>query len=474
MKFGNLLILMVVAAGLGWGAIALYQKQHDDMTQDRAANGLARGQRLFDNLTEQAVRLAKVEFTRSSDTIVLARDENQEWVIASLNNYPADPAQINKLVMNLTDIRVGDRQTAREEMYTRFGLQGQVGSQGVIILSDQADAPLGTLMLGREREADPMAGSAAGMSGGRYVRVNDDPMVYLVQEQLFWLGTEIIDWVQREILAVPADQIVALTIEHPTTATVSVRWDGASPIVEDLAQGLEEPNISQLAAARGALNGLSMTDVITSGSARAESLEQQALFTARAKDGTIYQVAVLEDDSDNSFLALSARYDAPTFTADDKTSTETLQLAEEMADKAKDEIAPFNKRHGPWLYQVSSWNRDKFVKYRSDVVDVVVENGDDDGAFADWDALDTSDWPEAQDVVWPDLAPDAPVTDDEATTSAQTGDETISAPPLELEDETTTGTAPTETGTDDQDTTEAVRVLSDDEPTTPMVVVAPD
>ena len=41
------------------------------------------------------------------------------------------------------------------------------------------------------------------------------------------------------------------------------------------------------------------------------------------------------------------------------------------AVKAKAQVPEFNKKHGPWLYEVSEWTAKKFTKLRSDVVEPV-------------------------------------------------------------------------------------------------------
>ena len=370
MKSGKLFILAIIAVALCVAAIIAYNQ---NTAPSVATGGIARGGALMPSLAKASGDVARLQVSKSSETLVLTRGDNDEWSLASLFDYPADPEQVAKLMFDLTDLKVSDCLTDKPDRYGKFGLKDGGPDRRSVLFSDKSGKELARLVLGSERQSEseePDMESPRG--GGRYVLAGNDLHVYLVQENLSWVTPEVKEWAKKDIADVADKDILSAGVDHGTTESFSISWDKDTPVIEGLDKD-HKPKTWEANNVRGALKELKLSGVLSAASTETKALKTKATYMATAKDGTVYTVKAMELGAKRC-IALSAAYSEPVFTAEDNATTTSLAEAKKKAGKAKNGIEAFNKRHAPWVYELESWTWEKFTKRRNDVTESAAES----------------------------------------------------------------------------------------------------
>ena len=364
MKTGKLIVLAVVAAALAVGAWMAYQKKTASTVKDEG--GIARGAALLPALDKRLPEVARITYKKGDGKIVLVRDDNHNWTIETSDNYPADPKRITEMVFNLTGLKVAEMVTARTEKYDRFGLK-DAGEEGTLTIQDKKGDAIATVVRGQERKADT-GPDATSRPGGRYVRTPPDARIYLINEPYFRLGTKTGDWIDSEVMSVPSGEIVALSVDSGTTQTFALSLDADEELtLKDVPKGMQVKKY-EISSTRDALDPLRIEDVISATSDKAKALAFNTTYQAKLKTGTVYEAKVAKDGSDY-YVGVSASYDAPVFLKDDNKTTQSLATAKTNAGKAKEAVAGFNEKHGPWVYKVSSWAGKRLMTPRSSLLE---------------------------------------------------------------------------------------------------------
>ena len=99
-----------------------------------------------------------------------------------------------------------------------------------------------------------------------------------------------------------------------------------------------------------------------------KTLDFKTTYTARLSDGTIYTVRLAQSGG-KSYITLSGACGEPVFSDSDKATTTALAAAQAAADKAKADVPVFNKKHSPWVYELSEWTAKNLTKKRSEMME---------------------------------------------------------------------------------------------------------
>lgn len=364
MKSTQFIIILLVALIISVGAIILYNKK-DVTAPDKAEKTTLTAQNFFDEFRRSVPDVENIEITQKDASISLMKDDQNAWVLESPYGYPADQKRINSLIVEITDISIGDRLTDNPEKYKNFGLEDDIGSFGVVVMKDKQGKEIMRLVAGDERKAPPDPQRIM-PAVGRYFRIGNDPGVYLANATLYWLNTRITTWVESRIMTFPMTNVMTLNVDHSLTESFSVSWESGKPELKPLDEGMEIKT-SEINSIRGGLSNLYMKDVMAADSDKAKALVFDTTFTAHLKDGTIYHAKTASQD-ERYYIALSAEYGEPILSAEDKATTETMLAAEKSADEANKAVPEFNKRHAPWVYEVTDWPYKNLSRKRSDLM----------------------------------------------------------------------------------------------------------
>ncbi len=359
--------MIVIALALCVAAIVVYQAQNKPTTKE-VDEGKAIGGALLADLTDAVEDIDRIEITNKEESLILTRTDDNEWLVETYDGYPADHAKINRLIVELTGIKVADRLTDKPEKYEQFGLEGDVGSAGRVRMLDEQGDVIMTLLIGKERETE-ISRTSMTRPGGRYLRINNEPYVYLADADVYWINTNFSSWTDTQILSVPANEVVSVGIDHGSTQTFTVEWKDNKPVMDHVEEGMKEKP-SELSAIRGALSGLYITGALSEGSDKAHAIEFDATYTARVKDGTIYNVKA-GTDGEKYFVKLDASYGEPLITEEDEATTETLAAVMQKAEEAEKAVPEINQKHQKWVYEISKGNYDRLTKRRSDMIEPV-------------------------------------------------------------------------------------------------------
>ena len=364
MKSLQFIIILLAALIISVGAIVLYN-QKNVVEPEKAEQQTFTGQMLFAELKQKVSDLAKIEIMQNDDSISLVKDNQKTWILESPYGYPADQKKMNNLIVEITDISIGDRLTDNPEKYDNFGLKGDIGSFGAIVMKDDQDKEIMRLIAGDERKAPPDPKRIMPPIG-RYYRIGNDPGVYLADANLYWLNTRITTWVESRILTFPMTNVMSVSIDHGSTESLSITWEGGTPVLKALDDGMETKT-SEINTVRGGLSNLYMKDVLAADSDKAKALVFDTTFTAYLKDGSIYH-AKTAAEGEQYYIALSAEYGEPIVSAEDKATTDSMIAIEKAAGEAKKAVPEFNKRHTPWVYEVMDWPYKNLSRKRSDLM----------------------------------------------------------------------------------------------------------
>ena len=201
--------------------------------------------------------------------------------------------------------------------------------------------------------------------------MNDDPFIYLVQENLEWLDTKTSAWVERELLNVPRESIVDVRIDHASTETLHLALSGAELKLDQVEKGMQEKPY-EAAAIINALAPLTLESVVTPTSTTALNIDFKTSFTAQSKDGTVYKVNAGKSDNKN-YIRLNIEYAQPVLTSTDKATTATQAAAQEVATKAQKAAPELDKKFSHWVFEVNEQTFKALTKNRSELMEPVVK-----------------------------------------------------------------------------------------------------
>lgn len=156
---------------------------------------------LLDNATiEKATQL---RLTDNGKTVLLARQPDASWRVASYYDFPADFAKISQFVGELSNAKIQRVVTTRPDRLARLDFKGTA-----ISFLDAAGKPAWSLDLGKSADA-----------GGRYIRFGDEKKAYLANFN-GWIDPESKNWAETALVHVKSDDIASVELTFPDGAPV--------------------------------------------------------------------------------------------------------------------------------------------------------------------------------------------------------------------------------------------------------------
>lgn len=259
MQRRSLTLLALLAACLAGGAAyALW-------AGDRAVSRPPTGQRALPGLADKLGELAwmRIVHGAAKENFSLI---NGRWAVVEKGNYPADPERVRRLLVGLADLTLVEPKTDRVELLPRLDLDDPAnGKSTLVALQDRTGALVGQLVIGRPRPNNLGGGSGGAPGGGDagvYVRRADSEQAWLARGA-FNLGGDVLSWLDRRIVDVPASRVasVVLTAADGASVTLSRATPDAKFAVEGAPEGAKFKEQAVLAAPAGALAALDLEDV---------------------------------------------------------------------------------------------------------------------------------------------------------------------------------------------------------------------
>ena len=306
-------VVLLVCAALLLAAAALFLR--------RAAHPTASS--LVGKELAPAFSVADVARVEIGDKVVLAAGDNG-WVIASLYGYPADREKLVENLLKLRELRVGQVVRGRK-----------IADPMEVVLKDAAGKTLASFVLGEQRFHKPSAAQTqSGMLGGvypdgRYLAFRGETV--LVKETLDAFNGKPQAWCTTRIAAVPAAEVEKVSFAQGkdvfslTKGTNGV-WTAAGLKADE---ELDSSKTWSLDSALGYLDFASVADPET-------PVEELGFAT-----GHVYTVTL-------------------------KNGTNHVAKVGNVVKGTTDRY--FKLDNEPWLYTISSYAAESFMKTRKDLV----------------------------------------------------------------------------------------------------------
>ena len=259
---------------------------------------------LFPNFNEEQVM--KIEITATDETTTLSK-QNDSWVVASMDNYPADGEGVTELLSKVTEFKNTQRVSNNPEKQAEF----EVDSTGVEAkLIDANGKMLAHLFVGK---------TTPGFLSS-YVRPADSNDVYIAQgylQSVFDKGTR--TWKDRTIFSFNKGMVTQLNIISPEE-TLELRldaegaWQMIKPVaaatkateVDALLTAFSELDTDDFAEARDALTEYELDAPQSTISAILNDGTTATLHVGKEEEGKLY---VKRDDKDTVFRLFKSNVD---------------------------------------------------------------------------------------------------------------------------------------------------------------------
>nr|VFJ92286.1 MAG: protein of unknown function (DUF4340) [Candidatus Kentron sp. H]VFJ93207.1 MAG: protein of unknown function (DUF4340) [Candidatus Kentron sp. H]VFK00065.1 MAG: protein of unknown function (DUF4340) [Candidatus Kentron sp. H] len=221
-KTGFLILVLATVAVV----LATFHVQHEP------GDMVSRKDLLFPGLDSRLDRAAEVQIGKGESSFVLHRQGEASWHVRERADYPANRAKIYELLLGSAGLQRLEEKTHNPKRYGQLGLawpdESEADEDGTV---GKDDRPMRIAI--RDGEGQLLAGFFLGKrsaSKGRrsldemYVRIRDDPTVWLVEGSLP-LGDGVTDWLQKDILKLDHQRIQEVRITHTDGEEVTVRKD---------------------------------------------------------------------------------------------------------------------------------------------------------------------------------------------------------------------------------------------------------
>lgn len=337
---------------------------------------------LYPDLKEQVNAVTAVRIFKAGDTqAVEVQRKDAEWNVTERSGYPADVAQVRKLLLALAQAKPVEEKTSNPENYATLGVED---------VSDAKATGVRIELAGTPTPVNLIVGKSGGGANSTYVRRVGEPASWLVDQNLE-TSPNPHDWLRSSIIDIGADRVQSATITlgnaKPYSAAKKTRAD-ADFAVDGLPKGkqLSSPSVANSFAT--ALSALTLAEVRPVSDFTADKPIAHATY--RTFDGLVAEVDGWMKDSKH-YVAIKTSYDAalaqrfhletkaPDKTADaatEKAATKpagaasvdaTKPAATQPTDAAKqneniEDAARTNAALAGWVYEIPEYKYEAIFK----------------------------------------------------------------------------------------------------------------
>lgn len=321
--------------------------------------------RLVPGLSDRVNDIAAIDIVdRHGDVAVRLRRDRDRWRVSEVHDYQADFTRIQELLRDLATARRFEARTASADRYPRLGVAdpGPGEGSGVTLRFPETDLP--GVIVGETDPADI----------GTYARLADADQSWLIDRDLD-VAVDPMEWLQTAIMDIPAEDIAAVTIEHPDGETVELRpgdEEGSAWAVLGVPEGREAAEQWQVQQTANGLAGLDFVDVRPH-----ESVPEDAVETVfETRDGLIFTARLfIEEDTHWVRFTVAADDSAGADEGDGATADEAatdsgdsnLQDESEAGDVAIDAVA-VDGHLSPWQFAIEPSRHDNLTRRLEDLL----------------------------------------------------------------------------------------------------------
>ncbi len=312
-------------------------------------------QTLLPGLSEQVNSVDEVQVsTAGNRTVATLRRQDDRWIVAEFQDYPANWTDLRELLAALARARIVEPKTANPEYFSRLGV------------NDVADAESKATLLrlkGEQLDMAILVGNPAEGREGHYVRLADGDRALLIDQQLN-LPAEAKDWLQRDIINIADAEVVEYSLQQSDGSQIralKASADDEDFLLQDIPDGREVLSAWSVNSMANALSNLQLDAVAAADSLDFSASRQFRLLTA---DG-LQVLADLIEVEEQDWLRLSA-------------SVYSSDAGDDVADEAKSDVQQrvdeINQRVSGWAYAIPPLNADAINMQLEDMLKPVVQS----------------------------------------------------------------------------------------------------
>lgn len=329
------------------------------------------GERLFPNLESQLNSISEMRIIDAEGETAVTLDRTErDWVVVEKDGFPADRAQLRKILLELANATIVEEKTSKPEFYSRLGIE------------DPGSPDAGSIGLEIDGVTDPLrliVGKIAFDGYGTYVRLMDDPRGLLISGELE-PDADPLSWVRRELIDIAAADVAAVTIEHADGERLRIEKSARTDsnfVVTDVPEGRSLSSEYAPNSIGSALAALGFDDVrarIDPGPAVEVTTTRYEMF-----DGRIVELEIF-DHEDNTWTnfdfgyddALADRFGIPA--ANDDDAPDTGSAAPDASDQPgagpdlQLQTTELSDRLGAWSFVITEYKRDQMRKRTEDLL----------------------------------------------------------------------------------------------------------
>jgi hypothetical protein len=370
MKIKTFVTLLVILAVLAVAGILIVREPSPQRGE------VALGAQLLKDLPVNGVVAIKIKGPEE-DTVSLAKKGDQ-WVVEDRYDYPADFSKITDFVRSLQQMKVGRSFEASEDTLKRLKLRDPQGAdvpedeKGILVeLKDEAGKSLAGIVIGKRRKT-----GQGESTQGQYIRLDQDPIVHLVDKDFASYRREPADWLEKLLMDVEDDAVRKVVCEgldeEGVRYTVERPEEGKDIVLLDPPPDKKIKKASLDIVAR-ALDTLRLDDVVDpDASLESLGIELQARLEYHAFDGMIYRVfpGKSNTDAERFYLRLEVDYQEPPKEVEEAAAEESGTDKDDAEEEEQPEKTPaemniaakeMNERLSAWTYQISEWKHGDLI-----------------------------------------------------------------------------------------------------------------
>ena len=336
------LVLLIIGTGL------FYIKDQTNYINSPISD--VGGHKLLEKIDTKALNQINIQVEGTA--VSLLQLHGGGWQEKSLN-YEADTQPIQDLLLNLSQIRLGDLVTNNPDHHERFRLisppekleewSKERHADSVTLLHGDGTLIL-SLLLGKERHNGE----------GQYVRHSGSDKVYLIQERLS-VDSAVDDWLIKDLLSLESAQVTGLKLQNGEERSFAVNRDSAEAEWQPDPENVNTPNAEQIKKILDRLALLSFTKLYKKDVAP-EKLEDSVIveetLLVSLFDGRIYTLNLQNNVAPSGNYILSMRMG---ILQDEigNVNTEDSNLRQEMD--------LFNKKVNGRIFEINSWEGNELL-----------------------------------------------------------------------------------------------------------------
>jgi len=344
----QLAILAAIAGILLIATVLLFGTERGPAVEARKGALLVQGLKLD--------KIARITVT-SKDKSVTLEKKGDGYVVADRKDYPASVKKVNDLLLDILGIRIAEKVTASSANHKELG-----------VVPDSEDA---TVIKFADNEGKDIIGVICGKStargSGKYVRLAGEDIVYASEKGL-WLNNDVTQYLDTDIIDVKKDDVERVEITLADERYAVTRNADKKIVLDAIPEGRKQKDF-EVESTFDALSSLSFNDVVVE---EPTDLSFDATYVCRTKKHHTYTIRLAGKGGKHyAKFACEGPSDAEIERASRIGRDEADEKLKEKADilTAKDTAAAFNEKHGPWLYELSSWKAEKMRKPVKDLTE---------------------------------------------------------------------------------------------------------